>query len=39
MPDIVKKYLDKIKEFWNKYSKKQKKNEPPWSIIFYGRLF
>ena len=24
MPDIVKKYLDKIKEFWNKYSKKQK---------------
>ena len=24
MPDIVKKYLDKIKEFWNKYNKKQK---------------
>ena len=23
MPDIVKKYLDKIKEFWNKYNKKQ----------------
>ncbi|MGN1188650.1 MAG: hypothetical protein ACI4R6_09160, partial [Lachnospiraceae bacterium] len=24
MPDIVKKYLDRIKEFWNKYNKKQK---------------
>lgn len=24
MPDIVKKHLDKIKEFWNKYNKKQK---------------
>lgn len=24
MPDIVKKYLEKIKEFWNKYNKKQK---------------
>ncbi len=24
MPDIVKKYLDRIKEFWNKYTKKQK---------------
>ena len=31
MPDIVKKYLDKIKEFWNKYNKKQK-------TIFFSSL-
>lgn len=31
MPDIVKKYLEKIKEFWNKYNKKQK-------TIFFSSL-
>ena len=31
MPDIVKKYLEKIKEFWNKYDRKQR-------IIFVSSL-